>query len=379
MTVYVDVSAAVNARAGLGRYAANVARAVADLKPERVRVFYNSAGRAHVPWEIEHMPHRSVRAGYKPWRMAVWMAQIVRLGFNRMVPDVACFHATEHLLIPLRGVPTVLTVHDLVYRRFPEHHKRLNYLYLNATMPLFVRRADAIIAISEHTKKDLVELYGTPPEKITVVYEAAAPHFTPPPENEKLNEALAHVRARYALPEQYLITLGTVEPRKNLPRLLEALVGLRQDHPDLALVVAGVRGWLYDEFFETIDNLNLTQHVRVLGYVPDDELSPLFWGARAAVVPSLYEGFGLPVLEAMASGCPVVSSDAASLPEVGGDAARYFDPTDVEAMQSAIDAVLRDEGLRSQMREAGLAQAGRFSWERAARETWAVYERVMAR
>jgi len=378
MTVYVDVSAAVNARAGLGRYAANIARTVADLQPGRVGVFYNQTRGARVPAEVEHLPGHSVRAGYKPWRMAVWLAQLAGVGFNRLLPEAECFHATEHLLLPLRDVPSVLTVHDLIFQRFPEHHRRLNHWYLNLAMPLYVRRADAIIAISEATRSDLVELYGTPPEKITVVYEAAAPHFGPPPSDGERDAALEHVRARYALPDQYLVTLGTVEPRKNLSRLLRALVGLRRDHPELALVVAGVRGWLYEDFFKTIDALDLTAHVRVLGYVPDDDLAPLFWGARAAVVPSLYEGFGLPVLEAMACGCPVVSSDAASLPEVGGEAARYFDPADVEAMRTAIGEVIGDDALRDEMRAAGLEQAARFSWERAARETWAVYEKVMA-
>ena len=375
MTVYVDVSAAVNARAGLGRYAANIAHATAALKPGQVGVFYNQTREARIPSEIEGLPGKSVSVGYKPWRMAVWMAQLTGVGFNRLLPDATCFHATEHLLMPLRGVPSVLTVHDLIYHRFPQHHKRLNYWYLNAAMPLYVRRADAIVAISEATRRDLIELYGTPPDKISVIYEAAAPHFAPPPPDPR--PALDYVRARYALPARYLITLGTVEPRKNLPRLLEALAQLRPDHPDLALVVVGGRGWLYGDFFNRIDSLGLTEHVRVLGYVPDDELSPLFWGAVAAVVPSLYEGFGLPVLEAMACGCPVVSSNAASLPEVGGEAARYFDPADVEAMRTAIDAVTGDEKLRARMRAAGLEQAARFSWERAARETWAVYEKVI--
>lgn len=376
MSVTVDVSAAVNARAGLGRYAANIARATADLHPGQVSVFYNRTRSSLVPWEIERLAGRSIRMGYKPWRMAVWMAQLAGVGFNQLLPDTACFHATEHLLMPLRGVPSVLTVHDLIYHRFPEHHRRLNYWYLNAAMPLYVRRADAIITVSEHTKKDLVELYGTPPEKVMVVYEAASPHFAPPASKAEREAGLERVRALYALPDAYLVTLGTVEPRKNLTRLLEAFAGLRHDHPSLGLVVAGVRGWLYEDFFAAIDRLDLTEHVRVLGYVPDDALAPLFWGAQAAVVPSLYEGFGLPVLEAMACSCPVVSSDAASLPEVGGEAARYFDPTDVEAMRAAIDALLRDADLRAALGAAGPEQAARFSWQRAAKETWAVYEQI---
>lgn len=372
LRIYVDISAAVHGRAGLGRYAESLAGALVRQAPGRFALFYNIAGRPRVLPGLEGVPRRSVRLGYKPWRMAVWLGQRAGLGFDRLLPNAELYHATEHLLMPLRHVPTVLTVHDLIFKLFPRYHKRLNYWFLNAAMPLFVQRADAVIAISQATRRDLIAHYGTPPEKITVVYEAAAPCFRPP-----AAEAVTAVRARYGLPERFLLTVGTIEPRKNLVRLLEALVRLRRDDPELHLVVVGSRGWLYEGFFRRRAELELEKAVHLPGYVPDADL-PAFYGAATVVVmPSLYEGFGLPVLEAMACGAPVVSSHAASLPEIGGAAARYFDPTDVEEMTAVLAQVLADAELRAEMRAAGLEQAARFSWERAARETMAVYERVL--
>ncbi len=267
----------------------------------------------------------------------------------------------------------MLTVHDLVYRLFPAYHKRLNYWFLNTAMPLFVQRASALITVSESSKRDLIRLYGIPADKITVVYEAASAVFQPAP-----TEQIAAAKARYGLPERYLITLGTIEPRKNLLRLVSALSALRQKDPQLALVIVGRAGWLYQDLMRQLEELDDPRAVLLPGYVPDEELPAVLSGARALVLASLYEGFGLPILEAMACGTPVVCSNVSSMPELGGDAARYFDPQDTGQMADVIAEVLRDGDLRAEMRQRGLEQAARFSWQRAARETLEVYKRVMA-
>ncbi len=373
MTVYLDVSAAVHGRAGLGRYAENLARyLLADGERGDYALFYNRDRSIHPLDGLQDVPARTVRAGYKPWRMAVLLGQWLRLGFNRLLPGATLFHATEHLLMPLRGVPTVLTVHDLIFRRFSQYHKRLNYWYLNLAMPLYARRADAIVAVSECSRRDLIAAYGVPPEKVTVVYEAAASHFGLPPADE-----VARVRARYGLPARFLLTVGTIEPRKNLSRMLAAFeVLVRQGSVD-AWLVGGRPGWLYDDFFARLEASPCREKVILPGFVPDDDLPALNAAATVAVVPSLYEGFGLPVLEAMACGAPVVCSSTSCLPEFGGDAARYFDPADVEAMVAVLTEVLSDAALRGEMRRRGFEQAARFSWSRVARETRAVYERVL--
>lgn len=371
--LYLDVSAAVHSRAGLGRYSERLAPAVHRLHPDRTAVFFNQGRDGVLPSSLAELPRRSVRLGYKPWRMAVLLAHLGRIGFNRLVPDAALFHSTEHLLMPLRGVPTVLTIHDLIFKLFPAYHKRLNYWYLNWAVPIFARRADRIIAVSEATKRDIVQQYSIDAGKIRVVYEAASPHFRPP-----TAEQIAAARARYHLPEQFLLHLSTIEPRKNLSRLLDALVELRRERPGLRLALVGSKGWLYDDLFARIARDGLQDAVQPLGWIPDDDLPAVIAAADLAVQPSLYEGFGLPILEHMACGQVVAASRSASHPEVGGEAAAYFAPDDTAEMTAVIGRLLRDRAEYAHRRDLGLAQAARFSWQRAARETSAVYAELLA-
>lgn len=373
MTIYLDVSAAVHRRAGLGRYAESLARALVAAHPDRYALFFNRERGVEPLAGLEYLPTRTVALGYKPWRIIVWLGQLARVGFDRLLPDAELFHATEHLLLPLRAAPTVLTVHDLIFRRLPDHHKPLNRWYLNLTMPLYCRRASHVIAISECTRRDLIAAYSLPAAKITVVHEAADPRFNPQPP-----EKVAAARARYGLPERYLLFVGTIEPRKNLIRLLAAFEALHAEGLTDGLAIVGRRGWLYDAFFTHLETSAARDAVVFPGYVPDEDLPAIYTGAQALVLPSLYEGFGLPVLEAMACKTPVVASGVSSILEVSGDAACYFDPTDVEDMIDATRHVLRDIALQEKMHTKGLAQAARFSWERAAQETLAVYRQAIS-
>lgn len=371
---YVDISAAVHSRAGLGRYSEELARSLIDAQPERFALFFNQGRGGRLPPSISSaIPYRHVQLGYKPWRMAIWLGQLARLSFNRLVPGATLFHSTEHLLMPLRDVPTVLTVHDLIYKLYPAYHKRLNYWYLKLSMPLYCRRAGAIIAVSQASKRDIVKHYDVEPSKIHVVYEAASSHFRPSPPAR-----VAQVKQTYQLPEQFLIHLSTIEPRKNLNRLLDVLQALRRSFPNLCLVLAGGKGWLYDEFFAKIEAKGLTDAVRPLGWVPDEDLPAVIAAAALAVQPSLYEGFGLPILEHMACGQVVAASSSSSHPEVGGDAAVYFDPTDEEEMIAVIRRLLTDQEEYRVRQERSLEQAGQFSWQRAARETIAIYDQLLA-
>jgi glycosyltransferase involved in cell wall biosynthesis len=374
VTIYVDVSAAVHRRAGLGRYAESLTRALVRADPGRYALFYNRERGMEPLAGLSHLPSRSVALGYKPWRMLVWLGHLARLGFDRLVPGAELFHATEHLLLPLRSVPAVLTVHDLIFRHLPAHHKPLNRWYLNLALPLFCRRATHIIAISECTRGDLVATYGVPPEKVSVIHEAADPRFHPQPP-----EHIEAARVRYGLPQRYLLFVGTIEPRKNLIRLLSSFEAVRAEGLADGLVIVGRRGWLYEDFFTRLERSPAREAVVFPGYVPDEDLPAIYAGAQALVFPSLYEGFGLPVLEAMACGTPVAASNASSIPEIGADAALYFDPQDEEAMTATVRRILTGPDLAEDLRRRGLARAARYSWERAARETRAVYERVLHR
>jgi glycosyltransferase involved in cell wall biosynthesis len=300
------------------------------------------------------------------------LGHLLRRPFNHLIPGARLFHSTEHLLMPLHGIPTVLTVHDLIYKLFPAYHKKLNYWYLNLAMPLYCRRATAIIAVSQATRRDIVKYYGVDPAKIHVVYEAASSLFQPPPPAR-----IAFIRQKYRLPERFLIHLSTIEPRKNLSRLLDALKALRQLFPRLSLVLAGGKGWLYDDFFAKIEAEGLADAVHVLGWVPDEDLPAVIAAADLAVQPSLYEGFGLPILEQMACGQVVAASRSSSHPEVGGDATVYFDPLSVEEMAAVIHRLLSDRDEHQHRRQLGLEQAAKFSWQRAAQETIAIYDQLL--
>jgi glycosyltransferase involved in cell wall biosynthesis len=372
MTIYVDVSAAVHQRAGLGQYAASLTQALLPRLSHRLALFYNREKGITVPAGLEHVPARTVSFSYKSWRMLVWMGQLAHIPFNRLIPNAALFHATEHLVLPVKNVPTVLTVHDLIFRNFPEHHKPLNRWYLNMTMPLYCRRADHIIAVSESTRHDIIAAYHVPPEKVSVIYEAANPRFQP-----QLHATVEAMRTRYHLPVEYLLYVGTIEPRKNLTRLLRVWEPLYQAKEVPPLVIVGKRGWLSGDFFTRLENSPARDGVLLTGYIQDCDLPTIYGGATALVFPSLCEGFGLPPLEAMACGAPVVCSNTSSLPEVVGEAALTFDPTDDAAIEQALRRIVKDKELQAELHELGVQRAAGFSWGRAAQETVGVYRKLL--
>ncbi len=372
MSIYVDVSAAVHRRAGLGRYSESLARALAPYIGDELALFYNREFGIEPLKGMERFPTRTVGLSYKSWRLLVWLGQLTRLSFRGLIPGAQLFHATEHLLPNFPGIPTVLTVHDLIFHHLPQHHKPLNRWYLNLTMPLYCRRADHIIAVSETTRHDLLKLYKLPPEKVTVIYEAADPRFAPQPP-----QVIEAVRARCNLPDRYLLYVGTIEPRKNLTNLFYAWEHLYASKLVPPLVIVGKSGWLDGDFFAAVEQSRFYREVRFTGFVLDEDLPAIYAGATAFVFPSLYEGFGLPPLEAMACGTPVACSNASSIPEVVGNAALTFHPN-VDSIELALRKIANDTDLQDDYRERGFQQAARFSWDQTARETLAVYRRLTA-
>ncbi len=270
---------------------------------------------------------------------------------------------------------SVITVHDLNFLYYPQFLTAESHRYYNRQIEWAVHRADHILADSHATKSDLVSLLDVEPEKVTVVHLAADPAFRPLPEAEA-----GQVAARHGLEPHFLLCVGTLEPRKNLPGLLQAYrLLLNAKVTTEPLVLVGGKGWLYDEVFERVKVLHLTEQVCFLHDVPDADLPGLYNAASVLVTPSFYEGFGLPALEAMACGTPVVVTERASLPEVVGDAGLLVNPDDPDDIARALARVLTEEPLRARMRELGLAQAARFTWEETARKTLAIYRRVLAR
>ncbi|MDH7486095.1 MAG: glycosyltransferase family 1 protein [Anaerolineae bacterium] len=274
--------------------------------------------------------------------------------------------------------PTVVTVHDLTFFRFPETLKPFKRCYLRAATRSATRRAVRIIAVSRQTRDDLAQILQVPLEKVDVVHNGVSEAFHPVAAQE-----VAAFRQRRGLPPRFILFLGTLEPRKNIERLLEAfarwLKGAgREMQEAVKLVVAGAKGWYFEHIFARAAALGLADEVLFPGFLPAAELPWWYRAAECFVYPSLYEGFGLPVLEAMACGTPVITSSASSLPEVAGDAAITVNPYDVAALAEAIAQVMADAARREEMRQAGLQQAARFPWSKAAAETVAVYRRALA-
>ncbi|RLT41239.1 MAG: glycosyltransferase family 1 protein [Chloroflexi bacterium] len=375
MNVCIDLSPAVHGRAGIGRVTSELTAALLELETgHRFTAFYNAAASARVAEPFDRMAQIPLALADKPWRMRVLLAHLLRRPQEKIFAPgeraVDLFHATDHLLPFLPQTATLTTVHDLTFLSHAHTHARLNRLFLRLMMPLFLRRTDGIIAVSASTRRDMESHYGPLSAPVAVIHSGVHSRFQPV-KDEKI---LAGTRARYELPPRFVFYVGTIEPRKNLPVLIRAfrqaaLTGVK-------LVIGGKKGWMYEETFAQVQALGLEDRVIFTGFIPDDELPALFSLADLFVFPSQYEGFGLPVLEAMACGTPVITSNLSSLPEVAGEAALLISPTDVAGLADAIRYVMGDAGMRRAMAEKGIAQAARFSWRRCAVETVAFYEEI---
>ncbi len=284
-------------------------------------------------------------------------------------------HCPDVIAPRWRSVPAVVTIHDLAFLLFPEildANARQYYGQVRDT----VRHADAIIAVSQHTRADICTLLEVPPERVTVIYEAAAPRFVPvalPP------HATRQINRHRLTAGTFALFVSTIEPRKNLTTLLRALRLCleREPHTPYQLVIAGLPGWNDAAIYQAARNLRLAEHLIWLGGVSQADLHWLYNACRVYANPSLYEGFGLPVLEALACGAAVLAADTSSIPEVAGDAAMLLPATDVDAWAAAMERLWHDAALRGQLGQRGVAQAAQFSWQQAASETLAVYRRVV--
>lgn len=297
----------------------------------------------------------------------LWWHQLgVSLAAQRAKVDLVHLPAGFGPVRPL--LPMVATIHDTIVLRFPSLFRPWHRHYSRIVLPRLARSAAAVITGSEAARRDIVDHCGVAPDRIVVVPYGVDPRFAP---TDPQSDEARVVAQRYALPRDFVLTVGAIEPRKNLPRLLDAVRRLRgrAATTEITLVHAGPEGWLAGDVPR--------EAARFLGYVPVADLRVLYGLARAFVYPSLWEGFGLPVIEAMACGCPVITSDVSSLPDVAGGAALLVDPMATDALAAAIERVWTDEDLRRDLAARGRTRAGAFTWERTARETVAVYERVV--
>jgi glycosyltransferase involved in cell wall biosynthesis len=276
------------------------------------------------------------------------------------------FYSPDFVLPPTRrSTHTLLTVHDLSFLRYPDAFVPSLRRYLERTVPRSVARADRVLADSEATRADLIAYYGALSEKVEVLHSGVDPRFRPEQEPDEREQ----LRARYSVGDRpYVLSVGTLQPRKNYVRLIQAFATLP---PANLLCIAGGRGWLCEDIFAEAERHG--DRVRILGFVDDADLPALYRNAALFALPSLYEGFGLPMLEAMACGTPVVCSNVSSLPEVAGDAALTVDPFDIDGLAEAMARTLEDADLQQRMIAKGLAQAARFTWTESARQLLGVF------
>ena len=278
---------------------------------------------------------------------------------------------------PFPPCPIVATIHDLSFEHLPETFNRRSRTQLRFTVRHTTGRAAQILTLSEFSRRDIIETYGVDPDLIWVTPPAAPPHFAP-----VTNEIeLRRIRESYGINTDYLLSLGSIQPRKNLITLIEAYSCLRRSRPEgklPRLVLAGKRGWLDREIFRAAERSDFQQDILFTGYVPEQDLPALYSGATCFVYPSYFEGFGLPVVEAMQCGVPVIAGNRTSLPEVTGDAALMFDPFDTRALSEAITRLVDDPDYRARLRLKGLKRAKDFNWKVTAQLTLAAYERAAA-
>lgn len=277
------------------------------------------------------------------------------------------FHGTVNVVPRGLPCPSVVTIHDLAFLRWPEQTPARRYRYMAREVASAARRAARVIAVSESTKVDVVELLGVDSDRVVVTPLGVEERFRPLADDDH-----ASFLADQGIVRPYILSVGTLEPRKNLPRLLRAFGELSHEIPH-DLVLVGPEGWLTEEIHHALQSPALAGRVRLTGFVDDDELAAWYSLADLFVFPSLYEGFGLPVLEAMACGAPVVTSAVSSLPEVAGEAAVMVDPHDPSAIADGMRRVLTNPALSADLRERGVRRAAAFTWERTAQRTAAVY------
>jgi len=377
MRVLYSVQAIRPPLSGVGRYALNLAQGLAARADLEV-AFFAGRGVVELPELARAAPSKAGRLRrWLPWQplaRRVWHALSSAQAAAALKPLQGryVFHEPSYLLAPYQG-PAIVSIHDLSHIHYPQYHPADRIDHLQRNLPDTLARASHIITGSDFTRQEIIEVLGVVPERVTRVYHGVDARYAPRDQG-----ALAPLLARYGLADKnYLLVVGTLEPRKNLRALVEAYSGLPQAWQQrFPLVLVGARGWIDPGFMQRLERLQASGRVIWPGYVPEQDLPLLYAGAHGFAFPSLYEGFGLPALEAMASGVPLLVSDSSSLPEVVGAAALRIDTQSERALRDGLQRLMEDETLRAQARSAGLQQAARFSWGRCVAETVAVYRQV---
>ncbi|OGH13693.1 MAG: hypothetical protein A2860_04580 [Candidatus Levybacteria bacterium RIFCSPHIGHO2_01_FULL_37_33] len=316
--------------------------------------------------------HYEVIKGRTLWTL---IALSKKLFFDKEKPDV--FFSPTHYLPFYVTYPSVVSILDVSYLHFPKLFKKRDLYQLKLWGRYSIKKAKKIITISKSSKNDIIKAYGVSENKISVIYPGVKSEIQSASWRTKLKMQNSKLlKEKYRVKGDYILFVGTLQPRKNIERLVEAFSRLKSKVKNLNLVIIGKKGWMYEDILNAPEKYNVSDRVKFLDSVSDEELPVFYQNAICFVLPSLYEGFGLPVLEAMKYGCPVITSNVSSLPEAGGDAALYFNPENVNDIAEKIKKVIEDKTLREEMIQKGYQQIKKFSWEKTARETLQVLEQL---
>lgn len=368
MRIGIDATAIPPRRTGAGNYIFQLVKNLALIDKANSYTIFTKPEHA-AEWKIEQTNFQFVMANlHNRARRLAWEQTGLPILASRYRLDL--LHS-PHYTIPLSlACKSVVTFHDMIFFLYPEMYGRFRQQFFTTMMRLSARRANAILTDSQSTADDLHQILGTPENKIFPVLLACDKHYQPITDLTQVEQ----ICANYGLPSnQYFLYVGVLEPRKNIPVLLQALRNLLDHGFKHCLAITGKKGWMFEEIFATVKRLQLDSHVIFTGYIPEEHLPYLYTGCTASIYPSLYEGFGMPVLEALACGSPVITSNISSMPEITADAALLVDPRSVDQLTIAMERMLSDDGLREKMKNQALARSAKFSWEKTAQETLEIY------
>ncbi|MBE2221194.1 MAG: glycosyltransferase family 4 protein [Anaerolineae bacterium] len=379
MKIGIDVTSAIMQGGGIGRYTRELVQAILAQDSDNEYVLFSApppSGKS-----LSQIFPTKPQITYKiapvseQWLYRIWYRARLPVSIQRLTGKLDLFHSPDFVLPPTGGaVPTLLTVHDLSFVHYPEVYPEVLVNYLNKVVPWSVGRATHILADSAATKQDLMAIWQVPDEKITVLYSGVSESFVKVEDEGRITA----VRHKYNLGQApYLLSVGTVQPRKNYQMLIQAFAPLANKFPH-NLYIAGGKGWLYDDMMAEIERQGLIDRVRFIGFVDDEDLPTLYSAADLYLFPSLYEGFGLPMLEAMACGVPVIASDVSSLPEVGEGTAVLLPPHALSEWTQTMQAVLSSPQQQEQMISAGYQNVQRFSWKNSSDQLLKIYQVLLS-